>query len=1121
MPTLRIYDKFGVCLETHYIDQSLTSWLRKNVESYRSSIRPPYSAKLNGRDWPYIFHDDPILESDEIDLTIEPAWSAIPYIVAVIAAYIAYRAARRAASDIPPTPYQNSVEPGKSIYSASARANRAIPSGIIREAAGKFPIFPDYICPVRRKYEDHDEFLYIMLGIGAGYFDLKPGDFYISETPAKAYPNDVEIQVFNPGATVSGNEASENWFQTKEVSDLGLVNVPDTVQGVWTADFSGATITTYLDASATTFPFAVGDIFDVIGGTNPGIYRVDSLSGGSNQTATVTEMELSAVSDGLLQRVIHEGGFSEQEARRMLENTRTLSEVGSPTFTGVSAEATTFEGRQGVNWEGPFILIPENETARYCEVDVWFPQGLIGLDSSNNPTNRTVELSIQWREYGDVEWTTVSATSYTANTYDERGYTKEIDFGSAIRPEMRLRRVTEDSDDTKIVDTVAIRRIKCRLESPTSYPITTAAVKLRGTNALARTSQNQINIRGATRKLPTLQEIQDDANGTPYDLSTGDNTVSYDISFARYISAYDVSGFTFNPTDRTGVTGVSFSSNGLRMMTYVNERVRIFNLAKAFDPSILTYRGYFNLAYTQPHYGARMFNNGQYVIAVGLAGGGTASWVRSFEMSTPYDPYTASADTSFNPTDTGIRGLDFRTNGTRMWTISTDRIIRQYTLTVAWDLSTASLDSDTLNVSAVVSTTGVDIQLVNYSGSEPTEILVSNGTTIYTFDMSTAGDITTGTNSSKTLTGSRFHVDQDYAFTIESIADNSYSPRLYDTQISKHEIVDTQNSRASRSIIRFAANAIYQALGSSINDLVDWDVLSSLDTTLNSRQDYLDAEFVDETTLWEALKIILAPGYCEPVIKDGKFSPVRNAAGTDHAHFYPPDVMLDDGLVVEMQFTDEQESDGVDVEYFSLLTNSNELVECRLAGDSGNNPKRIQLVGVTDETRAWRYGMRERRYINQKPNTYRFRTELDALNSNYADPVFVSSNLFGSQYGTVTAVNGTTITLGFYPQFASGTYYAAFRKPNGRTSGLYAIVGVASPGNQITLSSAPHSPIGLDFTINSDDDQDPTFISIGLLSEIGKRAIVKRISPSDDDQVELLSEEYVGSIFDDDDNSPP
>lgn len=94
----------------------------------------------------------------------------------------------------------------------------------------------------------------------------------------------------------------------------------------------------------------------------------------------------------------------------------------------------------------------------------------------------------------------------------------------------------------------------------------------------------------------------------------------------------------------------------------------------------------------------------------------------------------------------------------------------------------------------------------------------------------------------------------------------------------------------------------------------------------------------------------------------------------------------------------------MDVEYLSSTTWQIETIECRLPGDLGLRTEKIKVEGISDETRAWRYGMRRRRQQVYQRKRYSFSTELDALNSGYLDYALLGDTTPG--YGQSAMLKG-------------------------------------------------------------------------------------------------------------------
>ena len=1118
MPFVTIRNKDGEILEEYEIKGSFLSWVKEEcaTNNVQFTQSPPYTATLNGNFWDYSRHDSFLKDNDQIDVTIEPKsgleW--VPYVIALLAAAYSYYAA----SNIP-TNYQDTSEPGESIYGASANANSISPSGIIREMAGEQHIYPDLICPPHRKYIDNEEFLFLNLCLTRGFADVGQANLYISETPVRYYEGDIEFQIKDPGQDITNNIGYQNWFQSKEVSGLRLTTATGLIAGDWTLDANGDQFTSYLNGLAAAFPFSNDEDFEIVGGSNPGLYRVDGISGASNEIATVVGLEYASGDTGRLE-VLTQQTVVGRPGRQMAGPARRIfNSTGSPVLNVTTGEAfTEWKGLNGgVNWEGPFLAVPPNETTRYGEYDISFPQGLV-QNIDGDQENRRVRVEFRWRDYGTSAWNQIIVDT-EKNTYEEIGRTIEVDYGSEINPEIMFRRTTRDSDSINISDIVQVDRIKHRLESPTSYSdVTTIQMKIRGTNALASTAENRINVRNASRKLPTLQEIQDAANGTPFDLG-GDKNVStsWQTRYSDFRTSY-VLDFGDPGEEWTNVKSISVSTDGLNAILLDAGLVRFFILSNAFDFSSAQFSGELGAGGFDAH-DCRLFNLGNKVFTTfKVSDPSDQVFIRSYDLSTAYNPKTASINSGFEllPFGNGIGSTSgmYIASSTKYW-VGIQNTIRELVMGQSNDLATSSYTNNDLDVSSDIFP---DSMVSFYFGDSLSRLYVlTSDARVFSYIMSSPGDLSTASLDSPSnivnISGTDINVFSNHLIACIGEQDKGESTVRGFAKV--YDIPETINIRRSRSMVRFLANAIYDAIGSDALGQLDFDALNDLDVLLESRDDYLDAEFIDETTLWEALKIMCRVGYCEPTIRNGVLELIRTTTGSDFTNLYTPDVMIGDGLQVDSEFYGSQEPDGVDIEYFNLDTYTNEIYEFRLPGDLGLRPKRLTAVGIGTEEKAFRLASRERRRLRAKPNTYSFTTELDALNSTYGDPIAVASDIFGGQYGQVTGVSGSVIDLDFDPKPISGTIYATFRNPDGSKASTHTVT-LGPSSNQLTLI-LPSSP---DFILITDENQEPNLVTIGSEDTYIKRAIVRRISPSGDNEVQVTAEEYVSSIYTDDDNSP-
>jgi hypothetical protein len=212
-----------------------------------------------------------------------------------------------------------------------------------------------------------------------------------------------------------------------------------------------------------------------------------------------------------------------------------------------------------------------------------------------------------------------------------------------------------------------------------------------------------------------------------YSLST-----AFDLSTASYDSvsvAIDLSGTATSPMD------VKFSSDGTKMYVHSNfNTIYQWNLSTAFDLSTASYSNIsFSVAsQTNSTRGFRFNPDGTKMY---ITDGGPET-VYQYSLSTAWDLSTASYDnvsfSSSSETDDLI-DVSFNTDGTKMYLLSRfDQIFYQYTLSTGFDVSTASYDSVTSP--ALTSQTGALPYSTKFSSDGTKLFILSNANdTVYQY----------------------------------------------------------------------------------------------------------------------------------------------------------------------------------------------------------------------------------------------------------------------------------------------------------------------------------------------------------------------------------------------------
>ena len=318
----------------------------------------------------------------------------------------------------------------------------------------------------------------------------------------------------------------------------------------------------------------------------------------------------------------------------------------------------------------------------------------------------------------------------------------------------------------------------------------------------------------------------------------------------------------------------------------------------------------------------------------------------------------------------------------------------------------------------------------------------------------------------------------------------------------------------TRSIVPWVSY-IAKSMGYTDDDLslVDFETLGAV---WDARGDYFDMSVESEGTVKGEMLNALRAGFAELTLDRGVIKPIRDQIRTVYEHMYTPQNMAEQ-LTRSFQTIRPDEFDEVDVEYIDGTTWAKETVECRLDGDNGAKSEKITLEGVTDRTRAWRIGMRQRRMQKYRRKTYKFATELDALNSSYMSFCALGDDVPGYSQSSIlmgyTALSGAIQLQSSEPfVWADGVdHVIGIRKPDGTLSGPYSATRVSD-----YVISIPE----LDFTPDTTWAVEPPHLIFGTVTRWSYPVLISSISHNGQNKVEVEAVNYDARIYDDDDNTP-
>jgi hypothetical protein len=319
-------------------------------------------------------------------------------------------------------------------------------------------------------------------------------------------------------------------------------------------------------------------------------------------------------------------------------------------------------------------------------------------------------------------------------------------------------------------------------------------------------------------------------------------------------------------------------------------------------------------------------------------------------------------------------------------------------------------------------------------------------------------------------------------------------------------------TRSSSRQISAAVGEVARGLG--LLDKIDAVKLAELEQVWTARGDWFDAVLDNDSTMFEVLRRVLAVGYAEPTIAEGKISFVRDAATTTFdGQMWSWDNIIN--LSEDGTLFDPDEPDGVRVEYFDPATRKPAYVDCLLSGDAGVLPEEIRAFGITDKTKAWRYGMRLRRAKRYIRRRYTIDTELEALNSHVGEICTLPSRR--GQHGYLVAHNPALwqVTTNTALTWGAGTHYIRIRLPDG-TGTLTAPV-TRIDDYTVQFSVNPLSGVTLDF----DSAADPPLFVFGTLAEVYTVGRLKSVNAGSGETVSVELVNYDERVYADDNNTAP
>ena len=536
---------------------TLDAWLRAKVPSYEPRTAPPISAYVNGEyvppgQWASVEFGP----RDTVSIYPEPKGAEL-IIAAVTLAAAALLVTSLLLPKLPKPGDTSQGTQGQDIGLATAKGNKVKINSPIRDIAGRHRVYPDYLVPPHRYFQNkREQRVDMLLCVGVGQYDLPLGNVAIGDTPITALGDDVQATIYEPGAILTADSAANWWHSAPEVGATSTATAGLTLRTTFPVEpissaqayiFSGDDITVVTGAGEfpagwaagmviridVRYPYTIadgtgtggrdvisGDITQLalpdgaaveITGPNAGFYEVfDSTAtdlelnyaaGGAATALQIGSFDMCIGYSGLRYRILTASSTS-ITVERLTDTGAT--DASWPGFTPrqtaaiITLDGSNLEG----DWTGPFAACPKGAKTTVLEIDFFFPGGLGGVANDGSLLDIGVFPQIEWRD-ADLAgaWTQVSY-GYTDRTFDQIGFTETIILPYPMRAEVRARRIGADDPSTQIADTVEWYGLRSFLIAPAAYAdVTTMTVRVRGGERVSSESEQLISVL-PSRKLP-------------------------------------------------------------------------------------------------------------------------------------------------------------------------------------------------------------------------------------------------------------------------------------------------------------------------------------------------------------------------------------------------------------------------------------------------------------------------------------------------------------------------------------------------------------------------------------------------------------------------------------------
>lgn len=335
-------------------------------------------------------------------------------------------------------------------YSIAAQGNSARIGQAIPVQYGRLLCYPDFAAQPYTEFAGGEQYLYQLLCLGAGEYDIE--DIRIEDTPITAFA-EVETEIVPPGEQV------------------------------------------------TLFPVQVVTSVEVSGQELPGMME-DCAWSRSGSVVTVTRSDHGLATGSCVDIEFTTGGAP--------SGRYTVATVpSSSTFTIACASGTSglANVRPVIGGVTGFVANAAQTVATHLAVDFVLPQGLYDRDNDGDLHSRQIDVMVEAQQVDDLgvaigSWIVLENWIYSAKTINAVRESRRYTLATPGRYRVRVWRRDRDHTGSDAAEQILWAGLRAYLTEVQDWgPVTLIAMRMRATNNLSIASSRKIAVL-ATRKLP-------------------------------------------------------------------------------------------------------------------------------------------------------------------------------------------------------------------------------------------------------------------------------------------------------------------------------------------------------------------------------------------------------------------------------------------------------------------------------------------------------------------------------------------------------------------------------------------------------------------------------------------